>query len=150
MQENTKIEKIKLTQNEKDLVRRYFVWCYKTTKEELDKIDRYFTQLKVDEFVLNQLKKSKGYIDKGTNLEFVRLVDEFQAYKKKKEDNVLKRKYQNGKGGNWEVNYQYLSCRMDGLEKAIIYFLGKKELGHIRLLYEEEMTQRILQAREHV
>ena len=31
-------KKRQFTQNEKNLIRRYLVWCYKTTKEELDKI----------------------------------------------------------------------------------------------------------------
>ena len=150
MQKNEKINNIKLTRNEKDLVRRYFVWCYKTTKEEIDKIDRYFTQLKVDKYVLKELKQPVGCAEDKVSLEFVKFIDQFQDYIKKKEDNVLKLKYQNGKDGNWNPNYQYLFCRMAALEKAILYFLGKNELGKIRMLYEAEMTQRILQAKEHV
>jgi len=43
--------------DQKNLIRSYLVWCYKTTKEDLDKIDRYFTQNHVDNFILSRLKK---------------------------------------------------------------------------------------------
>jgi len=45
--------------------------------------------------------------------------------------------------------YQYLQARFSAIEKAICRFLGVKELEKIRALYEKEMMQRILQAREH-
>jgi len=35
------------------------------------------------------------------------------------------------------------------IEKTIKYFLGDKELEKINHLYEQEMTKRILEAREH-
>ena len=50
-----------LSENQQRLMRRYFVWCYKTTKEELDKIDRYFTQNTVDDYILARLLESEEF-----------------------------------------------------------------------------------------
>jgi len=46
---------------EKNLLRRYLIWCYKTTKEELDKVDRYFTQDVADAYILKCLRSGKDY-----------------------------------------------------------------------------------------
>jgi len=132
--------KASLTANERNLIRRYLIWCYKTTKEDLDRIDRYFTQIKADEVVLKQLRKARAHADR---------VGQFQAYMKSKEDNALKKKFKDGKGGEMLPEYQYLRQRFTAIETAICYFLGVKELKKICSLYETEMTRRILEAREH-
>lgn len=142
-------KKLQLTQNEKNLIRRYLVWCYKTTKEELDKIDRYFTQIKADDFMLKQLRKAKEYNPSADDKAYRDLVDQFQVYMKKKETGVLKKKFRNGKNATVNTDYQYLHNRFISIEKAICYFLGAKELKNICFLYEQEMTGRILEAREH-
>lgn len=46
-------------------------------------------------------------------------------------------------------DYAYLYERFCAIEKAIVHFLGKKELARIEFLYEQEMTSRILQSKEH-
>jgi len=135
--------KIKLTPNQKRLIRRYLIWCYKTTKEELDRIDRYFTQLKADQFFLNELEKKSG------NTEYMSKVNDFRKYMSVKEEKVLKQKFTNVKKNILNSDYQYLESRFQAVEKAIIYFLGKKELKAVTDLYEQEMTRRILEAREH-
>ncbi len=137
-----------LTQKEKDLMRRYLVWCYKTTKEELDKIDRYFTQLIADNFTLKQLKGTKGYKSSGDR-DYKNLVDQFKIYMDKKESSVLKKKFKDRKRMQLNPDYQYLRDRLSAIEKTIKNFLGVKELTKIDLLYEQEMTRRILEAREH-
>src|SRR3989338_4684562 len=86
-------KKSPLTQNEKNLLRRYLMWCYKTTKEELDKVDRYFTQLKADDFVLKQLKRSEEYRSSKGAKAYKDMVDQFQVYMSTKEMNVLKKKF---------------------------------------------------------
>lgn len=137
------------TENETNLIRRYLMWCYKTTKEELDKVDRYFTQIKVDDFVWRQLRESKNYKSVSGNKSYQDLVDQFQAYMHNKEDNALKKKFQDGQGGLLTSDYQYLQHRFTAIEEAIHHFLGDKELKEIGRLYEQEMTRRILGAREH-
>ena len=142
-------KKTQLTKKEKDLIRRYLIWCYKTTKEELDKVDRYFTQLKADDFVLQSLRKTKEYRSSDGDKGYKTMVDQFQAYMKKKEDKVLKEKFKDHQHKALNPDYQYLKNRFAAIEEAIRRFLGAGELKKICLLYEEEMTRRILQAREH-
>jgi len=136
-------------QNERNLTRRYLVWCYKTTKEELDKIDRYFTQLDVDVSILKQLRNTQDYRNANDSKEYKVLVDQFQTYMRKKEGNVIKQKFKNADRVELNPEYQYLFHRFAAIEQAIIEFLGKKELDNICDLYEQEMTHRILLAREH-
>lgn len=143
------MQKGRLTQGEKNLMRRYLTWCYKTTKEELDKIDRYFTQLIADDFTLKQLQGTKGY-KSSTDKDYKNLVDQFKVYMDKKESSVLKKKFKDQKHAKLNPEYQYLRARFSALEKTIKHFFGVNELVKIRSLYEQEMTNRILQAREHV
>jgi len=142
-------KKSDLTRREKDLIRRYLAWCYKTTKEELDKVDRYFTQLKADDFVWQQLRKTKEYKPSSGAGAYKDLVDQFQGYMKKKEANVLKKKFKDNKCTTLNPDYQYLHNRFVAVEKAIRHFLGAKDLEKICCLYEQEMTRRIFEAREH-
>ena len=142
------MRKAKLTLKEKKLLRRYLVWCYKTTKEELDKIDRYFTQLIADNFTLKQLQGTTGYKSSGDR-DYKNLVDQFKIYMDKKESSVLKKKFKDRKRMQLNPDYQYLRDRLSAIEKTIKNFLGVKELTKIDLLYEQEMTRRILEAREH-
>jgi len=142
------MRKAKLTQKEKNLLKRYLVWCYKTTKEELDKVDRYFTQLIADDFILKQLKGAKGYKSSAGNKGYKILVDQYKAYMNTKEVNVLKKKFKDRKCVKLNPDYQYLRSRFAAIEKTIAHFLGAPELNKICLLYEKEMTIRILQARE--
>ena len=134
----------RFTQKEKDLLRRYLIWCYKTTKESLDRVDRYFTQLHVDRFIWKELKKVRpstpAYLD---------LVKNFEKYMQDKEKNVYPKKFLDASKATLEPQYQYLRARLSAVEKATGHFLGKSELSKMRVLYEDEMTRRILEAREH-
>lgn len=140
--------KPKFTANEQRLIRRYLVWCYKTTKEELDKIDRYFTQLQIDAFMLKQLTQTDDYQSSAENTTFVDRVDQFREYMRKKETNVLTKKFTED-GKTLDGGYQYLNARFLAIERAIRHFLGDDSLREITQLYEMEMTRRILEAREH-
>jgi len=137
------------SQYQKDLIRRYLVWCYKTTKEELDRIERYFTQLDVDAFVLKDLRSNADYRQSQRGDPYRQIVDQFEGYMKKKEENVLKKKYSDVSKRSLDPQFIYLKNRFAALEKAIGQFLGKRELEAIRRSYEEEMTRRILQSTEH-
>jgi len=72
---------LKLNSKKKDLIRRYLIWCYKTTKEDLDRIDRYFTQNIADDFLLDQLTRSKDFKSKKSNANYRKLVRDFARYK---------------------------------------------------------------------
>ncbi len=125
-----------------NLIFRYLLWCYKTTKEQLDWIDRKFTQIEVDRYVLKHLQKNK---DLESNLK----VNEFTAYIEAKEKRGLKEKFSDAKATKIKSEYLYLENRLQATEKAIIHFCGEKTLKEIRASYEQEMTNRILSARDH-
>lgn len=135
-----------LTQRQRELIRRYLIWFYKTTKEELDKIDRYFTQAAVDEFLIGRLKESEAY---GDDVAFRKSVDNFITYAEEKLVRAQEKKFADASRKTHHPDYLYLKARFGAIEDAIRYFLGQEELDKICALYEQEMTERILKAREH-
>jgi len=130
---------------ERRLIRRYLLWCYKTTREELERTDRKFTQLMVDYFIQDQLVRLKKY---EQNLLKIQLQG-FNDYIAKKETNAYLEKFVDIKKAELRPEYLYLKRRLEAVEKTIGHFLGRKELRRISELYEHEMTKRILEAREH-
>lgn len=135
---------IKISSARNNLIRRYLIWCYKTTQEDLDRIDRYFTQAIVDQEILKVLEREA----KGNQIH-EKKVDEFKVYMDTKTKNVLPKKYMDFSRKILQPEYWYLQSRLQGIETAIQKLLGKKELQNIQDLYEAEMTRRILEAREH-
>lgn len=141
-------KKISLTIEEKKLIRRYLIWCYKTTKEDLDRIDRYFTQLQVDAHVLKQLLKNPHPKGPQSHL-YSEKIEAFKEYMANKKKNVYSKKFADEEEKTLQPEYWYLKNRLGALEKTIVDFFGAKELKAIQDLYEVEMTRRILEAREH-
>lgn len=137
-----------LKQQDKALVRRYLIWCYKTTKERLDRIDRYFTQLQVDEVVLKHMSSCGQAGDGSLGPDYDKLVEDFRLYMKNKRDRVIPQKFLDGTMTHLQPEYRYLQSRLQGIEKAIRVFLGASQLKSIQHLYEAEMTRRILESRE--
>ena len=142
-------QQLRFKQNEKKLIRRYLVWCYKTTKESLDRIDRKFTQLQVDEFVFHKLQALKGLSHTETNRRYKNLINNFELYMKNKEDEAKKQKYWEGDSVVLNPEYVYLVHRLKAIEQAICHFLSSSELKKIEKSFEEEMTHRIWEAKEH-
>ena len=138
---------LSLTQKEQGLIRRYLLWCYKTTKEELDKIDRYFTQAVVDDYFVERLKSSPEY--KAHGVAFCKSVEDFVQYAREKRAKAEEKKFADNARAALAPDYQYLQARFEAIEQAICHFFDQKELGEIAALYEEEMTERILKSREH-
>ena len=138
----TAVSHKRITRNENFMTRRYLVWCYKTTKESLDRIDRKFTQLVVDGFILDELKKENA------SQECLGQFNEFNLYIHSKREDAFKQKYTDASSKTLTDDYNYLTLRFGAIEKAIIRFLGKAALAEIESLYEKEMTGRILEARE--
>jgi len=140
---------MKLKREEENLIRRYLVWCYKTTKEELDRIDRKFTQLTVDYFLLKEISKRQNSSLGSSQRQYSKFIDEFNAYIRQKEKDASQTKFLDAKKAKPHPRYEYLRNRLLAIEKAISFFLGKKELDNITVLYEWEMTRRILGASDH-
>ena len=138
----------KISDDDKQLMKRYLLWCYKTTKEALDRTDRKFTQLQVDYDVLKYLEKQKAAVPSPIKEQWEKKMAEFQGYIKNKEQDASREKFFDQKE-TVQPEYLYLSKRMEGIEAAIRKFLGPKELMGIKKLYQEEMTRRILEARDH-
>lgn len=138
---------IKLTTVEKSLIRRYLLWCYKTTKEELDRIDRKFTQVLVDRHLLKYLN-SRVDQDKAFQICSHQIL-EFEKYINTKEQDGINQKFITAKDKTLKPDYLFLQARLKAIENAIKYFLGAKALLSFSTLYEKEMTRRILESREH-
>lgn len=137
----------KINAKDKALIQRYLVWCYKTTKESLDRIDRKFTQVKVDRFILSHVEKIQ--LQSHPRADYRQLVEDFSSYVSGKEKEGKLQKFLDGKEGALNSNYIYLQNRLNAVELAIRHFLGPRALAKIVLLFEEEMTRRILESREH-
>ena len=127
-------------QDLKNLKKRYLVWFYKTTKEALDRIERKFTQADIDRFILKELKKT----DKKNSV--ATLIAQFKDYIQKKEQDGLNLKFEDKKP---KPDYLFLELKLQAIEKAIIKEFGRQALKEIKLLYEMEMTERILRSTEH-
>ena len=121
------------------LKKRYLIWFYKQVRESLDKVDRKFTQLEIDQYILEQMHKL------DTNRAAKNYIEEFKVYVQNKEKDALGRKY-NGK--ELKPEYYFLQLKLQAIEKSIEKEFGKKGLEEIEALYEQEMIRRILQERE--
>ncbi len=132
----------------KNLIRRYLLWAYKTTKESFERIERKTTQLVVDEYVLKALNKSPK-VAKDAKKGYDALLKEFEGYIANKANDEIKQKFTDDKKKDFHPQYLYLKNRLAAIEGAIKHFLGPKELKKIEALFEAEFTERILKAREH-
>jgi hypothetical protein len=126
-------------QDLKNLKKRYLVWLYKNTKEALDRIERKFTQLEIDNFILRELKKE----DRTERAQ--KFILEFKAYIQSKEKDGKMLKYE---GKVLKTDYYFLVIKLKAIEKAIAKEVGKVALRKIKELYEEEMLKRIMEERQ--
>lgn len=138
-----------MKQNKNNLIRRYLLWCYKTTKEELDRVDRKFTQLEVDKKIFIELTKAIKTFKGVERKEYLKKLKAFEEYMAEKQARGFSEKFLDKNKKIIKPDYTYLVQRLNAIEKAIVSFLGKKELENIQRLYEEEMVRRILESREH-
>ncbi|MEW6008392.1 MAG: hypothetical protein AB1629_02020 [Candidatus Omnitrophota bacterium] len=124
----------------KDLKKRYLIWLYKTTKESLDRIERKFTQLSIDKFLLKELKRHRSKKEIG------KFIDEFSLYIENKEKEGLNLKFEDKA---FHPQYSFLVFKLKAIEKAIVKVLGRAGLKEIKSLYEKEMIERILKSTDH-
>ena len=131
----------------KNLKKRYFVWLYKTTKEEFDKYERKFTQTDIDKDILLEMENAlMGSYLPHEKEALEKLVNNFKDYISGKEKICLELKYQ---GLKTNPEFIFLDVKLDVIEKLIIKEFGKKALEEIKELYEKEVTRRILRGAEH-
>ncbi|MGE0269134.1 MAG: hypothetical protein AB7S78_11850 [Candidatus Omnitrophota bacterium] len=115
----------------------------------MDRIDRYSTQKIVDDYLFEELINTKEYKSVSGNEEYKHLIQNFENYKVEKFDKAQNKKYSGDGKKIFSQDYLYMKYRFVAIEKAIVHFLGENELNNIIKLYEEEMTRRIIVAREH-
>ncbi len=127
-----------------DLIRRYLIWCYKTTRESFERIERKTTQIQVDEFLLSHLNQNLKL-----NKDDKKFIDDFKKYISTKKADEINQKYTSSQKKTFNPQYLYLKNRLLAIEEAVKYFLGKSELKKIKKLFEAEFTQRIMNAKEH-
>ena len=120
-----------------NLKKRYLIWLYKETKEALDRVDRKFTQIDIDKFILEELQKST-IADK-------KFLDEFIIYVNNKEQDCQKIK---SVDTDLNSEHQFFSLKLHAIEKSIVNELGAEGLEEIKNLYHQEMVDRILRSTE--
>ncbi len=133
---------------EQHLIRRYLLWCYKTTKEELDRIDRKFTQLVVDEEILKILRRQNIKLTEDQSNQYAERLASFEQYIEKKRTQAHAEKFSDHGPKSLQADYLYLKNRLTAIEQAAQLILGKNALTQIQTQYEGEMRKRILESRE--
>ena len=122
-----------------NLKKRYLIWLYKETKETLDRVDRKFTQIDIDKFIREELRKEE--------LKALKFFEDFNTYVNDKEKDCETLKSKEGKYLNPE--HQFFALKLQAIEKAIVKELGAEGLEEIKNLYHQEMVDRILRSTEH-
>ena len=125
--------------DDRNLKKRYLVWLYKETKEALDRVDRKFTQIDIDKFIREELRKEE--------LKDRKFFEDFNTYVNNKEKDCETLKSREGKYLNPE--HQFLFLKLKAVEKTIVKELGAEGLEDIKNLYHQEMVDRILRSTEH-
>ena len=132
--------------NTRDLTYRYLLWLYKTLKEELDRVERKFTQLEVDREIGRYILKNAHLSQIDDDIKFRELCRDWKEYTDKKESDGRALKYS---GDKWKAEYYFLMLKFEAVKKIITKLFSKKALDNIHEAYEDQMRQRILESREH-
>jgi hypothetical protein len=134
----------------RNLKKRYLIWLYKTTKEELDKIDRKFTQLEIDKIMLNDFKQAFKRYPAQMRDELDAKLDKFRDYIQDKEMQANKLKFNSADVKELNADYIFLRVKLDSIKSTIKRLFGNKVLAAIQQMYEQQMTQRILRSDSHL
>lgn len=139
----------KIGKQDARLIERYLLWCFKTTQEDLDRIDRKFTQLTVDTFVLNFLQKYSSDVSSQNRTVYQQKLKEFSQYKDQKNQSAIAEKFLDKDQKALKGEYVFLQARLLAIKKAIVCFLGEKKFKVFEKSYQQEMINRILSQRDH-
>ncbi len=118
---------------------------YKTVKEEIDRIERKFTQAEIDAEILRHLSRNAGLSQISDAQKFNQLVKNWEQYAHQKEKDGEALKYD---GEKLKPEYHFLEFKLEAIEKIIRKTFGEKILDEIKASYEDEMHRRILESRE--
>jgi hypothetical protein len=120
----------------KSLMKRYLFWLFKTTRDELDKIDRKFTQLEVDRSMQKVFLKKKG----GALTPF---IDEWGRYMAGKEADAKKLKFDDA--GGVLASYSFLRLKLKAIESVADRRFGPRLMRQFEKIYEDAAMKNILQ-----
>ena len=124
------------------LTKRYLLWMYKTTKDEVDRIDRRFTQLDTDRFIADFFFKLSGRLNKKSRDALSPFFQEWDDYIAAKEQDADRLKY--AAPGELEARYAFLHLKLQAVLAAARHFLGPKSIGEFQRLYETKSIEQIL------
>lgn len=125
------------------LYKRYLFWLYKTIREDVDRIDRKFTQLVLDEKIAALLERDMASLDKELHQGVGPFVEEWKAYIAQKADDARKLKF--SESGLLKFEYVFLRLKLKAVERLIVERLGRRHLNEFRRRLEEAAMQGILQ-----
>lgn len=130
-------------EDERSLNKRYLFWLYKMTKDELDKIDRKFTQLEIDKEIQKLLKNRVRLVGKKTERCLEPFLKEWQEYIFQKASDAQKLKYI--ENGDENANYLFLHMKLESICRLIKVKFGNSMLKRCKQFYEEAAMKRILE-----
>lgn len=138
------MKNIRMERNDKrSLQKRYLFWLYKTTKDELDKIDRKFTQLEIDRRIQEILVKSSRKAGRALQGGIGLLVEEWKGYIAQKERDALRLKF--SEGGALDPKYVFLHLKLKSISQVILAMFGAGVLEEFKSRYEEAAMRMIEQ-----
>lgn len=125
----------------RSLRKRYLFWLYKTTKDELDKIERKFTQLAIDREIAGILKKKAQNLSPALKAVLEPFTRGWEEYIFQKESDARKLKF--AKDGSLDANYLFLRLKLQAIERVTQKYCGTKGLARFKSFYEEAAMKRI-------
>ncbi len=124
------------------LTKRYLLWMYKTTKDELDRIDRKFTQLEVDRFIADYFLKVSGRLNKKRRDALSAYFRQWDEYTGAKEKDAESLKYVGP--GELEPRYAFMHLKLEAILRAVRRYLGPGSIKEFQRLYEAKAIENIL------
>ena len=120
----------------KSLEKRYLFWLYKTTRDELDRIDRKFTQLEIDRGMQKIFREHEG----GALASF---VEEWDRYIANKQAEAKKLKFDD-KGGVLP-SYAFLRLKLEAVRGLTSKLFGARLVREFEEMVEAAAMENILQ-----
>ncbi len=130
-------------QDRDSLYKRYLFWLYKTIREDLDRTDRKFTQLVLDERIAALLERDAAALDKDLRQGVGSFIEEWKTYIAQKADDAQKLKF--SESGMPMFEYVFLRLKLRAVERLIVERLGRRRLNEFKRRLEEAAMQGILQ-----
>lgn len=126
----------------RSLQKRYLFWLYKTTKDELDRIDRKLTQLDVDREMLDIFRRDKGAED-SAHSGLQAPVKDWENYIAHKEADARKLLFDDE--GRVLASYYFLRLKLKAILGVTRRRFGAATVRHFKRYYEEASMKLIMQ-----